>query len=119
MTLDDRAHSTGAPSSAPNRSTVGPGGPGAWIRELCLGIRLTAAGGPRRLGKDPPSPLPGWRYCCRRVHTEHPVRPYRARQRPPAVKRHVGDLGAAVGILLPMASSPPRCALAATAGTAG
>ncbi|WP_128381522.1 FtsX-like permease family protein [Streptomyces cavernae] len=43
MTPDDRAHSTDALPSAPSR--VGPGGPGAWIRELGLGIRFAAAGG--------------------------------------------------------------------------
>ncbi|MEV2191531.1 FtsX-like permease family protein [Streptomyces phaeochromogenes] len=44
MTLD-RAHSTDVHAFAPNRTGVGPGGPGAWIRELGLGIRFAAAGG--------------------------------------------------------------------------
>lgn len=45
MTLDEPGHSTDARSFAPNRSAEGPGGPGAWIRELGLGIRFAAAGG--------------------------------------------------------------------------
>ncbi|MEU5346985.1 FtsX-like permease family protein [Streptomyces sp. NPDC020766] len=45
MTVDDPARSTDAHTFATNHSAEGPGGPGAWIRELGLGIRFAAAGG--------------------------------------------------------------------------
>ncbi|WP_419664759.1 FtsX-like permease family protein [Streptomyces sp. 2-1] len=45
MTLDARAHSTGAPSRTPSRSTDSSGGARAWIRELGMGIRFATAGG--------------------------------------------------------------------------
>ncbi|MER6158166.1 FtsX-like permease family protein [Streptomyces sp. NPDC001868] len=45
MSPDDRAHASVAPSPAPSDSPKGPGGAGAWIRELGLGIRFASAGG--------------------------------------------------------------------------